>query len=390
MRLTVPGRGLIRTVLPLAMWTGAVAAAFWLYRDGAGPADAVGVAQVKEYKVAPADVGRLASLEVVEGQQVARGQVVARMETDLIEKEILAAQARLRQSSSDVRATGVSLDVSRLQSERGFQSEIEATDIELGIARSGFASDRAELGKLLEDMDHQRDLVRRGLTRADRLRDMELRRAALEEAVKAWPQRIEAIEARRQSAAARLAGWRQTQSGTSAGESRQTQLQPLNERVREQQELLELLLARYRNATLRAASDGYVAAILARPGDVVRGGDPILTLVETRPRQVIGYLEERRGAVIRPGAAVLARRRSGAGESLPGKIVAVSGPVTQLPQRFWTAPQLPAWGREFYVELPEQAALDPGEAVDIVLVNQVPAPDRPLAAQARTRGGDRR
>jgi hypothetical protein len=64
--------------------------------------------------------------------------------------------------------------------------------------------------------------------------------------------------------------------------------------------------------------------------------------------------------------------------------------VTQLPQRFWTAPQLPAWGREFYVELPEQAALDPGEAVDIVLVNQVPAPDRPLAAQARTRGGDRR
>jgi len=154
--------------------------------------------------------------------------------------------------------------------------------------------------------------------------------------------------------------------------------------------LLELLLARYRNATLRAASDGYVAAILARPGDVVRGGDPILTLVEARPRQVVGYLEERRGAVVRPGAAVLARRRNGTGENIAGKIVAVSGPVIQLPPRFWTSPHLPAWGREFYVELPDQAALDPGEAVDIVLANGPPTPDRPLAAQAWTRGGGRR
>ncbi len=389
MRTSLPGKGRIRSLLPLLIWTGAVAAACLLYRGGVGHGDAVGMAQLKEYRVAPVDLGRLANLVVTEGQRVSRGQVVAQMETNLLEKEILIAQARLRQFSSEVRANGVTLDVNMLQSERGFQSEIEATDIELRVANAEYARDHAELGKLLEDMEHQRDLVRRGLTKADRLRDMELRRAALDESVKGWPQRIQAIQARRQSAEARLAGWQRTENGASVGESRKTRLQPLNDKVREQQELLQLLLTRYHNATLRAASDAYVSAILARPGDVVKAGDPVLTLVETQPRHIVGYVEERLGNTVQPGAAVIGRRRNGTGEAVQGRIAAVSGAVTQLPSRFWVTPHLPTWGREFYVELPGQAALDPGEALDIVLVNRTAAPAHPLAADARRPGAVR-
>ena len=390
MRISIPARRQLWFLFPLAIWSCAVGVSYWIHRGSAGSGDAVGIAQVKEHRISPASLGRLASLEVVEGQIVTQGQVVARLDTELVESEISFADARLRQVVSDVRATAVSLDVSTLQSGRAFQSEIEATEIELKAAQSDSARDGAELEKLLEAMRVQRDLVRRGLAKADGLRELELRRAAVFESVRAWPSRIHAIEARLQSARARLADWRRTQTGSSEGASRKTQLQPLFEKVREQKEQLKLLGSHLQSATLQATSDAYVSSILARPGDILKPGDPVMTLVEIQPRQVIAYLEERRGDSAKPGTAVVGRRRNGSREQLEGRIVSVSGAVTQLPARFWQNPHIPAWGREFYIELPEHVRLDPGEALDLALTQREVISQNQLAADAKLRGVIRR
>lgn len=371
----------VRTLVCLAVWMASIGAAIWLYRHGVGGADAVGLAEAREYRVAPEVLGRLVSLEVVEGQRVTPGQVVARFGTELIEREISVANARLRQVASEVRATGVSLDVSTLQAERSFESEIEAADIDIQGAHSDSATDQAELSRTREELVRQRDLVSRGLTKAERLSELETRRAALEQAVKSWPARIAAVEARREAASARLREWRRAHTQGQGG-SRGRQLQPIEEKVREQRETIGMLKTHLRNTLLRASSDAYVTRVLARPGDVLRPGDPVVTLVEARPRQLVAYLEEGRGIMLATGAVIRARRRSVPGQSFEATVGVVAAHVSQLPARMWINPSIPAWGREAYIELPPDAALDPGEMLDITLLRKPSGtPGAPLAAR---------
>jgi multidrug resistance efflux pump len=289
------------------------------------------------------------------------------------------AEARLHQVSAEIPATGASLAVSGLQAERTFQSEIEAAQVEVQSARASAATDQAELAHTAQELDQQRSLVKRGLMKADGLTELELRRTALEQAVRTWPGRVDAIETRHRAAVARLAEWRRTNSEQPGG-SRKAQLQPIYGKVREQQESIRLLRTQLRNTVLRAPSDAYVSSILARPGDVIRPGDPILLLVEAEPRQVIAYIDERNGAALASGVKVKARRRDASRSEFPATVAAVAGNVTQLPLRLWTSPTVPAWGRAVYVQLPPQARLDPGEIVDLRVAPDGPAEDKPLTA----------
>lgn len=166
-----PIRLSIRRVVPLLVWLLAVAAAWWLYRNTAGHSEASGVAEVRQFTVSSVETGRLASVAVVLGQRVSRGDVVAALDTDIIEGEIAVAEAELRELEAQVPAEGKSLELSRLETERAFQAGIEEAGIELQAARASHASDRAELAGVREELSRQRDLVERRLAQADRMND---------------------------------------------------------------------------------------------------------------------------------------------------------------------------------------------------------------------------
>jgi multidrug resistance efflux pump len=370
MRIPLPFRRRVRTSLSLAVWLGSVMGAWWLYHQGIGSSGVVAMAESKQHRVAPRQLGRLTSLEVVEGQRVSPGQVLARFDTEILEKELSVASAQLRRDSSEVAAAGGTLQAGLLQAERNFRGEIEAADIELGAVRAEQAREVAELAALRSEIERERRLVRQGLSRADRVAPLELRQTTLEEAVRNWPARVEAVTRRRDAAVARQAEWLRTHAEGVASE--RTQLQPVRERVRQQQESIRLLEAQLGHTVLRAPAEGYVSVILARPGDVLAAGVPVLTLVEADPRQVVAYLEERHGAPAPPGTRVEARRRVGTRERLPGKVVSVAGDVSELPRRMWTNPAVPAWGRAVYIALDGEARLDPGELVDVALGGTAP------------------
>lgn len=224
MRTTFPMRRRWRPFACVAVWVGCLGGAVWLYLEAGGPVEAVAIAETKSYRVASARLGRLTALEVVEGQLVNAGNVVARVETRTLENDYAA-----------------------------------------------------------------------------------LIQAASEENPEANPK-----------------------------------------------------------GALRAAATSYVSAIHARPGDVVTPGQPVLTLVEAQPRQVVAWLDERRGASLQPGAKVVVRRRAGHREQIAATVAGVGGDVATLPQRLWTNPHVPAWGRAVYIELPAGAAIAPGEILDIL------------------------
>jgi multidrug resistance efflux pump len=320
---------------------------------------------VKEFTVSSLETGRLASVEVVPGQRVSRGQVVARLDVEILEGEIAVAGAELRELESQIPAEDKTLLLSALQTERAFQAELEEAEVELQAAHAASAQDRAELASLREELSRQRDLVARRLSEANRLRDIELRLAALEQSVAAWPARTEALGKRRQGAAERLSAWRASHAGTSGGNPRAIQLRPLELRIVRQHEYLRLLRKRLEKMVLRAPSDAHVATLVARQGNVLTPGDPVMIMVEAGPRQVIAYVEEDRGYALSVGQQAVIRRRDRAADRVEGTLTAIAGTVSQLPARFWPAPNRPRWGREVFITVGPGPNLDPGEAVDI-------------------------
>ena len=352
-----------RQFVSVLVWMASAAGAVWLARGDAGVADAPAQIVPQEFRVAAAETGRLAELRVGIGQRVKAGDLLARLDTSVLEREIALGEAHLRQLQSEPGASVAAMSSDGYASERSFQADVESAAGQLEAARAAQAQQEAELKALREEIARQRKLVREGLTRADRVEELEVRAKSMAETAAAWPSRIEAITARQRAAEARLKEWRAEHKTSSAPVARDARLQPLRERVAEQSEALRVLRARVEAARIVAPEDGEVISVLARTGDVATAGIPFFVLHGTGPRLLVAYLNDR--AQLTAGAKAVALRRTPGREELPTTVRRVADAVVQIPPRFWLMPTLPQWGREVYLELPAGGTLDAGEAVDV-------------------------
>ena len=372
------------------VWAGLMAAAVSLYRCGSASADAPGVAQPRDYKVASLDMGRLQSIDVREGETVLRGQVIARLDTREIDAQIAVARADLARTDVSVPAAAVGLDTDAFAARRGLQSEAEQAEVELTTLRTTVERDRAELAAVSRELAQEQDLLNRGLVRGDHANELLLRRSALEQGVQGAPERLQAANRRASAARERLVEWDRRFSARGAGvagDARTARLQPLRADVEEKRVLLANLEQKRRQADIVAPADGMVQTIVSHAGDVVRPGDPMVVLVEKVANQVIAYVGERSGIRIGPGTPVVARRRvalstAALGDSIQGVVTGVSGAVAQLPARFWPNPQVPVYGREVYVRLDRAREFAPGEALDLRFGASVPAAPTAVAERS--------
>jgi multidrug resistance efflux pump len=352
-----------RHALGIFVWLFATAGAVWLAQADAGVADAPAQIVPPEFRVAAAETGRLAELSVTSGQRVVRGQLLARLDTTVLEREIAVGEARLRQLSAEPGASEAVMESDGYASERSFQADLDEATAQLETARAAQSQQAAEAGALRDEIARQRRLVRDGLTRSDRAEELEVRLRSLTETATTWPARIRTLTERQEAAVARLREWRSQHKASSAPVSRDARLQPLRDRVAEQREALRMLRARLAVASIVAPADGEVVSLLARAGDVANSGVPFVVLHGTGPRVLVAYVNER--ARLTAGAKAVARRRTPERDELPTTVQRVADAVVPVPARFWLFPTMPQWGREVYLELPPTARLDAGEAVDV-------------------------
>ncbi|MFB3776656.1 MAG: biotin/lipoyl-binding protein [Bryobacteraceae bacterium] len=358
-----------RRAVPLVIWVLAAGAAYWLHRQSAGAGQASGMAEVREFNVSALETGRLESVEVAVGQRVSRGQVLARLDSGTLEREVAVAEAQLRELEAMVPAEDRALQLSGLQTERAFQSEVEDAQVAVQSAQAAYERDRAELEGLREEIARQRDLVARRLADARRLAELEAQVAPLAESVAAWPGRIDGLSRREEAARERLAEWRLRHAGATGGDARREQVRPLELRVSRQLDQLALLRKRLSAFQLTSPVDARVTAILARPGAVLTPGSPALALVE-EARHVTAYVEEDRGYNVAVGDVAEIRPRTNHGERVYGTVTSVAAFVSEIPARFWPSPNRPRWGRQIFVQLDPASALDPGQAVDLSFLSK--------------------
>ena len=119
---------------------------------------------------------------------------------------------------------------------------------------------------------------------------------------------------------------------------------------------------------LRSPVAGQVNQLLCRRGQAVVPGEPIMTIVEHAPREILAYLHEADADAARASTRVLESSRTSPEKVVESLIVRVGPAIETLPPRLWRDPRTPDYGRAVVIAGVPALDLTPGELVNVRLL----------------------
>ena len=341
---------------PFFLWVMAILLAVFFYHHGGRFGGMVGVVDNIRQRVAPLETARLSSLMVTEGQQIKRGDILAEMDTDLLDAEIAEVEESIR--------------LEGLQLEQEFAREKIRTKAEWRDAIMQKAEDEGELEALNEEIDHFDELVSRQLAEASTMARLRSRQQRLQSAVALYPDIISELEQNLKEMQERentLKSWLGERNVASADVVAQDVGLDVNVYTA-RRNLLELRRKKY---VLTAISDGYISRIYADPGEVIQAGESIMTIAVKETPLIIGYVPEVHATDVYVGMEAYLTRTLDGGSIVPGVIIALAPEILELPNRISPFPNRPFRGRRVVIEPKEPCNWIPGEEVTIQLERPV-------------------
>ena len=290
------------------LWLTAVAACGRGQDDG--PIRASGYVEATEVRVAPEVGGRLLEVSVEEGDRVAPGRPIARIDTsdtDLALKRAAAERAQAVAQLNLLRAGARAEDVrqARAQAESA-RAEVAAAESELRSATTDLARFEALLASNAGSRKQRDDAATRREVAAARLEATRERTRAANEAVAglragARPEEIAAAQARVAAGDAQIAALEQNRA----------------------------------DATLSAPAGGIVTARLADPGELAAARTPIVVITDLDRAWANVYVDEPIVPRLKLGQTILLV--TDAGQRVEGKITFISPKAEFTPRNVQTA-----------------------------------------------------
>lgn len=248
----------------VALFLGGKALGWWGDGDSNSELKLYGNVEIREVQMGFRVGGRLAGLLVDEGDTVAAGQVLARLDTRPLQDRLAGANARLAAADA-----GVARDVAGSRPQQ------------VSEARAALANAEAALIEARRLHDRRRVLLDRGfVSRAE----------------------FQTSEAGQAAASARVDAARATLSMIAEGPRREDRAANLAARaaVMAERGSVETDIA---DAVLRAAEAGQVLTRAKEQGAIVQPGETVLTMALTQPVRVRAYVAEPDLPKVRPGMA---------------------------------------------------------------------------------------
>lgn len=254
------------------------------------------IARAETFEIAAAETGRLQSVDVQLHQDVVAGDVVAKMDpTTLAALREISAAEFLAISNADAADPDAHTDAVRKRAATlQLQTELELLDRQI----DGLASLVAEGAASQSEVDERR-----------------IERTAL----------VARIRAKRAEANA---------------DAIDASIAPSAWAVVASLKRLEAVDARLAQLELKTELSGRVSAVLRRSGEVVRRGDPIVTIRQPSSNEVLAFVPSHR--VPEAGASSVVLRADGS--ELVGSVVSVSPGPDLLPEAIWSLPGRPERG----------------------------------------------
>lgn len=248
------------------------AVAWWMLRPPGLPegfASSNGRIEATEVDIASKTAGRIEAILVNEGQFVRQGDILAKMDTRVLNEQRLEAAAQIKEAQSAVAAAKALLDQR--------QSEMRASE---AVVKQR----QAELDSTSKRHARSSTLSQRGAVSAQQLDDdraaAESGRAALE-------------SARAQVSAAKA-----------AIEAARTSIIQAQTRVEAAQATERRIIADIDDSTLKAPRDGRIQYRVAEPGEVLAAGGRVLNMVDLADVYMTFFLPTEQAGLLALGSEV--------------------------------------------------------------------------------------
>jgi HlyD family secretion protein len=269
-----------------------------------------GQAGATEVLVAPEVGGRILDMSISEGDRLAKGDVVARLDTRDIDLALRRAQAERDQADAQLRLLQAG---ARPEDIRQAEAQEEAARADVAAARSDLAAADADLQRfetLLKSNSGSQKQRDDAATRRDMARERERSARAREVAAREAVARLRSGARREEIAAARA-------------------------RVAVVDAQIATLEKSKEDAVVRAPIDGSVTERLLDPGEIVAPRAPIAVLADLDHAWAEVFVDEPQIPRIKLGQA--ATVFTDAGDSLPGTVSFISSKAEFTPRNVQTA-----------------------------------------------------
>jgi len=382
-------------VLPVLIWLVAVAAVGALFHHRSQRFEILGMAQGQVRQIAATCTGRLKSVPVELFQEVKKGDVVAVIDTVLdnehlgaelatVSAEIQHLQAELVHTQETLLAEAANLETDRIAAQRRFSVDVENARLRVLELKATIETDRMLYMRLnnlnsdnkifilqnISDPNAQYDLHRLQRTVAEDdvlAKNIEENKRLL---VQAEEDLAQAVQRRDEFA-------QQQPQPPSVGSA----LDVIHKSIVVQERLIEQILVRREPVVLRSPMDGMVIqlhgrardVVLRRPGEfvlrrsdeVVLVGDPILSVAEVKPREIIAYASQQQLGRVREGMVVELVKSTEPAQIANSQVAYLGPTLERMPECLWQIPNTPQWGHPMMIEIPPGLRLKPGEIVGI-------------------------
>ncbi len=378
----------IQSIMPVLVWLVALACVIGLFYYRSQRFEVMGIAQGRLYEVAAPCDGQLSIVCVDLFDEVSRGQTLAVLSDELIKAQMATICAKIEHLMAQLIPTQEQLitdatnqETTHIRDQRRFSMDVENTRLRILELRALIASDRMTL----EDLDMEVKILQE-LVQQNAIAPYELERAQVR--YNSQAKKMEENENLLQQANINL---EQAQQRRDEFVQRQLQhpsvdnaLEVIRKEANVQEKLLEQLLVQHDLLVIKAPAEGIIVqiqanannvalrrqgeGILRRPGEVVLAGDPILTIAERQPAQIVAYARENQLKWIGEGKTVELvelPQNSVKAQIARSQILRVGPTLERMPQQLWRNPNIPEWGRPFVIKIPPQMSLIIGERVGV-------------------------
>lgn len=365
-RLWSHPRILMRRILrcwPFLVWASAIGVVLYLQSEVVQYGIITGVVYTDEQTVAPPDTARLEEVPVAVGDRVKAGDVLARMDTSLLDAEIATEEALALEDEE----TFARYQESILRMARQFGADVTDAEADLAGDRLGQMQAEAELAELRRELHRREGLLSKRLIREEEVAILRPQIAALDKAVAAYPELIAIRRRAVETAKAErlnMRQWLRLGEGESVSDAIERKRKIRSLTLGGMVDVRKKARDRY---ILRAAQDGEVSRVYYVPGETVTAGDPVVRIVKTDRSHVVGFLRETQYMTVKVGQVVSVwREAENRKQQSSGVVVSVSPDIQWLPELVSPIAGQQVRGRRIKIRLTDEHALLPGETVQIV------------------------
>ena len=386
-------------LLPILVWLAALACVIGLFSRRSQRFEIVGMARSPVLHVSVNCAARIRSVPVKLFENVKKGQTVAVVNTvldneqprielqtqlDTILAEIEHLSAQLVPTQETLLAEESDRVISRIERMRSFDIDIENARIQILSLRSQIASDRIVLEDLAMEAKITRDLVEQKAIAPYEQEKAQVQYDALAKKIEENDKLLEQAKSDLVQAQQRRDEYAKS---LPFNPSVDDALEVIRKQIAVQARLMDGVLAQREalkareSLELKAPIDGVVIpleqqaneaqmlrpgeGIIGLPGEVFTAGEPILSIAEARPSEIIAYIGDRLLGQLEKNMPVEIIKDRVPPQIARSQITQIGPTMELVPERMRLNPNIPQWGCPVLIEIPEGLELTPGEMIGI-------------------------